>query len=136
MACSGCNLIWLVRIMNSDTLLRPIIRSLAETEGTPCPCGTAYRIVRGDHGSPASVHIVDIRFDSQRHYHRTLTEIYTCLEGHGWIELDDQSAALEPGVVVVIPPGVRHRAVPAPGSALRVLNTVVPPFTPDDEWLD
>ena len=119
-----------------STTGRPIVRRLAETAGTPCPCGTAYRIVRGEDGAPASVHIVEIRVDSERHYHRTLTEIYTCIEGQGTLELDDEVVALEPGVVVVIPPGVRHRARPGSGGALRVVNTVIPPFNADDEWVD
>ncbi|MCL4544584.1 MAG: cupin domain-containing protein, partial [Chloroflexi bacterium] len=87
--------------------------------------------------SPASVHFVDIRIDSDRHYHRTFTEIYTCLQGNGFLELDGSVVALTPGTVVVIPPGVRHRAYPASADqALRILNTAVPPFDATDEWLD
>ncbi len=40
-------------------------------------------------GAPASVHIVEVLTDSARHYHRTLTEIYTCIDGQGTLELDD-----------------------------------------------
>jgi mannose-6-phosphate isomerase-like protein (cupin superfamily) len=125
-----------VRTVNTELSGRPIVRTLAGTAGTPCPCGTAYRIVRGEDGSPASVHVVDILLDSRRHYHRTVTEIYTCLEGRGLLEVDDQTVGLEPGVVVVIPPGLRHRAIPGEGGTLRVLNTVIPPFTAEDEWFD
>jgi mannose-6-phosphate isomerase-like protein (cupin superfamily) len=92
--------------------------------------------VRGDDGAPASVHLVEVRTDSERHYHCTLTEIYTCIEGQGTLELDDDAVALAPGVVVVIPPGVRHRARPSSGGVLRVVNTVIPPFTSEDEWVD
>ena len=65
-----------------------------------------------------------------------LPEIYTCIAGQGTLELDDEVVALEPGVVVVIPPGVRHRARPGGGGVLRVVNTVIPPFTSEDEWVD
>jgi mannose-6-phosphate isomerase-like protein (cupin superfamily) len=110
---------------------------LVETAPAPCPCGTAYRVVRGADGAPASVHVVDIRSDSARHYHRTFAEIYTCLDGHGFLELDGRVVPLDPGTVVVIEPGRRHRAYPAaPGASLRILNVAVPPFDPDDEWLD
>lgn len=102
-----------------------------------CPCGTAYRILQAADGGPASVHIVDIRADSERHYHRTFTEIYTCLEGKGVLELDGSIVSLTPGTVVMIPPGVRHRAYPASADeTLRILNTAVPPFDATDEWLD
>ena len=33
---------------------------------------------------------------------------------------------------VLIPPGVRHRAV----GRMTILNVVVPPFDPADEWFD
>jgi mannose-6-phosphate isomerase-like protein (cupin superfamily) len=124
------------QVTDVRTTAQPIVRRLSETAGTPCPCGTAYRIVRGEDGAPASVHLVEIRTDSERHYHRTLTEIYTCIEGRGTLELDAETVALEPGVVAVIPPGVWHRARPGRGGVLRVVNTVIPPFTPEDEWLD
>ena len=110
---------------------------MQETPGVPCPCGIAYRVLQGADGSPVSVHFVDIRTDSDRHYHRTFTEIYTCLEGAGAIELDGAIVELTPGTVVVIPPEVRHRAYPTgENGGLRILNTVVPPFDPADEWLD
>ncbi|MCL4544649.1 MAG: cupin domain-containing protein [Chloroflexi bacterium] len=114
-----------------------VVRRLQDTAGVPCSCGTAYRVIRAANGSPASVHFVDIRIDSDRHYHRTFTEIYTCLQGNGFLELDGSVVALTPGTVVVIPPGVRHRAYPASSDqTLRILNTAVPPFDTTDEWLD
>jgi hypothetical protein len=51
-----------------------------------------------------------------------------CLQGQGTLEIDDQVIALEPGVAVLISPGMRHRARPAPGEHLRLMNIVVPPF--------
>lgn len=71
-----------------------IVRRLQETPGVPCSCGTAYRVVQAADGSPASVHFVDIRVDSDRHFHRTFTEIYTCLEGSGFLELDGSVVSL------------------------------------------
>ena len=40
--------------------------------------------------------------------------------------------AVGPGTVVLIPPGVRHRAV----GRMTLLNVVMPPFDPADEWFD
>ena len=39
---------------------------------------------------------------------------------------------MKPGVAILIPPGVRHRAV----GRMTILNVVVPPFDPADEWFD
>jgi hypothetical protein len=36
---------------------------------------------------------------------------------------------------VPCPCGTRHRAVPGRGR-MRILNSVVPPFDPKDEWYD
>ena len=48
------------------------------------------------------------------------------------VKLDGERMALGPGGAVLIPPGVRHRAV----GRMTILNVVVPPFDPADEWFD
>ena len=85
-------------------------------------------------GAPASVHRVTIEADAQTHYHRVQTEIYyvlECEEG-AVVELDGERVAVRPGTSILIPPGVRHRAV----GRMTILNVVVPPFNPEDEWFD
>ena len=47
-------------------------------------------------------------------------------------DVDLFAVAVGPGSAVLIPPGVRHRAV----GKMRILNVVVPPFDPADEWFD
>ena len=68
------------------------------------------------------------------HYHREHTEIYYILEcaAGAAIELDGERVAVSTGHAVMIPPGVRHRAV----GRMTILNVVVPPFDPADEWFD
>ncbi|MFO0845247.1 MAG: hypothetical protein U0797_23170 [Gemmataceae bacterium] len=39
---------------------------------------------------------------------------------------------VRPGSAVMIPPGVRHRAV----GRMKILNVVAPPFDPADEWFE
>ena len=46
------------------------------------------------------------------------------------MELDDATIAVKPGMSIVIPPGIRHRAV----GKMRVLIVVFPAFDPLDEW--
>ena len=83
-------------------------------------------------GSPASVHVVDIRADAETHYHKAHTEIYTILEGTGFVEVDGDRVPVQPLTSVMILPGCRHCAV----GRLRLLNVVIPPFDPADEFMD
>ena len=79
-----------------------------------------------------SVHLTEISVDARTHYHKRLTETYIVLEGQGFLELDGERVALQPLTAVTIRPGCRHRAV----GNLKILNLVVPPFDPEDEWFD
>jgi mannose-6-phosphate isomerase-like protein (cupin superfamily) len=45
---------------------------------------------------------------------------------------DSEDVPVRPGVCVLIPPRVRHRAV----GPMKVLIFVVPKFDPSDEWFD
>lgn len=111
------------------------ITDFAEVPGVPCPCGTSRRgFIRPDN-EVCSVHQVEISKDSQTHYHKGFTETYYFLEGEGHIELDGKLYPVKPGTAVMIRPGTRHRAVPGKGP-MKILNIVVPPFDPRDEWYD
>lgn len=111
---------------------------LADLPGVACPCGTARRAFAEAAAGRASLHLVEVKQDTERHYHRRLTEIYYVLSGAGQIELDGEVRPLAAGDAVLIPSGVVHRAIPAsarPGSApLTLLNFVLPAFDPADEW--
>lgn len=106
----------------------------AEITGVPCPCGTARRAFRDVAEFPGTVHVTEISADAQRHYHRRLTETYYILEcgDSAALELDGDLVPVKPGVCVMIPPGVRHRAV----GQMKVLILVLPKFDPEDEWFD
>jgi quercetin dioxygenase-like cupin family protein len=99
-----------------------------------CPCGWARRAFLGAPGAPASIHRVAIEADAHTHYHREHTEFYYVLDcaQNAVVELDGVPTPVRPGSVLMILPGVRHRAV----GPMTVLNVVVPPFDPKDEWLD
>ena len=108
--------------------------NLAELTAVRCPCGWARRAFADVPGAPASVHRVEIEADAQTHYHKNQTETYYVLECEDGaaIELDSELVPVRPGVAIMIPPGVRHRAV----GRMTILNVVVPPFDPADEWFD
>lgn len=110
------------------------IVDFAEVPGVECPCGTAHRAFHDMADFPATVHVTEISLDAQVHYHKRLTETYYFLEcgPEARMELDGESVAVKPGMCILIPPGVRHRAV----GRMKVLIVVIPKFDPADEWLD
>ena len=106
----------------------------AEIPGTPCPCGEARRAFADVAEFPGTVHRTTIHANAKRHYHKRLTETYYFLEcgPEARMELDGETVPVRPGQCVMIPPGVRHRAV----GEMTVLIWVLPKFDPADEWLD
>jgi len=117
----------------SDRRRAHLVR-LADLPGVACPCGTARRAVADAAAGRASLHLVEVKQDTERHYHRRLTEIYYVLSGAGQIELDGELRELTAGDAVLIPSGVVHRAIPG-RTPLTLLNFVLPAFDPADEWL-
>lgn len=115
-----------------DTRTAAIV-DFANIPGVPCPCGTASRAF-SDSGV-CSVHTVSISADAETHYHKDHTEVYYFLEGEGEMELDGERHPVRPGQSIFIPPGVRHRAVVG-DVPMKILNVVIPPFDPEDEWFD
>lgn len=99
-----------------------------------CPCGFARRAFADSPDLPFTLHRTQIAADARTHYHRQLTETYFVLEceANARLELDGESVPVQPGIAVVIRPGVRHRAV----GKLTVLIFVSPKFDPADEWFD
>jgi mannose-6-phosphate isomerase-like protein (cupin superfamily) len=111
-----------------------VVADYSTIEPVRCPCGWARRAFAEIPDAPASVHRVEVEVDARTHYHRAHTEIYYILECAvgAAIELDGERVPVATGQAVMIPPGIRHRAV----GRMTILNVVVPPFDPDDEWFD
>jgi len=105
-----------------------------EIPGVPCPCGTARRAFADVADFPATVHVTEIRENAERHYHKRLTEVYYVLESEpgAQLELDGDFIDAQPGTCVLIPPGVRHRAI----GRMTVLIFVTPKFDERDEWFE
>lgn len=120
--------------MNSPSVPGAVIANFDAIDPVRCPCGWSRRAFTNLAGAPASVHRVAIEADARTHYHRQHTEIYYILEcaENAVIELDGTPTPVRAGNVILIPCGVRHRAI----GPMTVLNVVVPPFDPADEWFD
>lgn len=121
-------------VENRAGVAAPVVADYSAIEPIRCPCGWARRAFSDVPDAPASVHRVEVEVDARTHYHREHTEIYYILEcaAGAAIELDGERVAVRAGHAVMIPPGVRHRAV----GRMTILNVVVPPFDPADEWFD
>ncbi len=115
-------------------VLPPALVAFDAIEPVRCPCGWARRAFADQPTAPASLHRVEIEIDARTHYHREHTEYYYILEcdSVAALELDGERVAVRPGAAVMIPPGVRHRAL----GRMTILNVVVPSFDPADEWFD
>lgn len=104
-----------------------------DVPGVPCPCGLAHRAFHDVPELPATVHVTEISIDAKLHYHKKLTETYYFLEcgPDARMELDGEIVPVAPGKCVMIPPGVRHRAL----GKMKVLILVLPKFDPADEFV-
>ncbi|MBL8215607.1 MAG: cupin domain-containing protein [Bryobacterales bacterium] len=106
----------------------------AEIPGVACPCGTARRAFADVPDYPATIHVTEISKDAARHYHKRITETYYFLEcdPEAMMELNGERIGVKPGNCIVIPPGVRHRAI----GEMKVLIVALPKFDAADEWFD
>src|SRR5690242_6309062 len=99
--------------MTETTATRYQVADFTTIAGDPCPCETARRAFGDVAEFPGTIHVTEISADAQLHYHRRLTETYyflECDEG-AMMQLDDERIPVKPGLCILIPPGVRHRAV-------------------------
>ncbi len=94
-------------------------------------CGESTRLITHQDTPEFSFHVVHIR-NGKPHYHQRSTETYYILEGKGKLELDDDTLDVEPGMAILIPPGVRHRGY----GDFKTIVTGAPAFTPEDEYQD
>ncbi|WP_020469250.1 cupin domain-containing protein [Zavarzinella formosa] len=111
----------------------PAVRDPATISPVPCPCGQSTRIITAKDGLGLSFHITEIS-EATRHYHRKTTEVYHIVEGTGRMELDGEITDIRPGLVISIPPGVRH-CVTA-DDIIRTIVIAIPAFDPEDEFFD
>ena len=109
-----------------------LLAQMDEMDTMRCPCGFTRRAFVSPDNPTATLHLLDVKTDAQKHYHKTLTEIYLILEGTGQMELDDERVPVKPMTAIMIKPGCRHLAI----GQLRIAIIPIPAFDPHDEWFD
>jgi mannose-6-phosphate isomerase-like protein (cupin superfamily) len=110
-----------------------LVRREADAPTVPCPCGDSTRVLTAADGAPCSLHVTTIQ-DATRHYHRETTEVYYILAGTGKMELNGDWVELEPGTVLWIKAGTRHRLVSSSG--VKAVVFALPAYQPGDEFFD
>jgi mannose-6-phosphate isomerase-like protein (cupin superfamily) len=120
--------------MHQPSQPRARIVDFAAISPVRCPCGDARRAFADDAEFPGTIHQTEITDDAVAHYHKRLTEVYYILEcaADAQIELDGRRTPIAPGMCILIPPLVRHRAI----GRMKVLIVVHPKFDSNDEWFD
>lgn len=106
-----------------------IYRTQESAPTVPCPCGSSTRIITRADTPTANVHVTIIT-DSKKHYHKEAAEVYYILDGAGHMELGTDTVELRPGVTILIPPGVPHRAF----GDVKCLIVGIPAARHDDEF--
>lgn len=107
------------------------VKNLEEIPTERSTCGYRQRLLTDKDNEPIGLSIVKI-YDAKKHYHKQTTEYYYILEGKGKMELDDEVIDVKEGMLIVIKPGVRHRAY----GDIKALIISIPPYREEDMFFD
>jgi len=108
-----------------------LVRKVEEVPKERSTCGYRQRLITKEHFEGANFTFLSV-YEAERHYHKKTTEFYYVLNGEGVLELDGDKVELKPGILVMIRPGMRHRAE----GQVEVLIVGIPPFDPADTFYD
>lgn len=109
------------------------VHHVSESPTVPCSCGESTRVLTRPDGLACNFHVTFIQ-DSVKHYHKECTEVYYILEGKGNMELNGDTIAVQPGMVIYIEPNTKHRLWSEKGVRTIVLG--IPAWNPEDEYYD
>ncbi|MDJ1423598.1 MAG: cupin domain-containing protein [Candidatus Methanoperedens sp.] len=109
-----------------------IVRKLKETQMERGSCGMRRRLITDKDCDTVAFSHLKIS-DAKKHYHEKTTEFYYVLKGEGLLEVDGESISLTEGTLVMIRPGMAHRAVSSGG--LEVLIAMTPPLAEAGDYV-
>ena len=75
------------------------------------------------------ISIVKPNNSSNLHAHDNMEEIFYVVSGCGWIRIDDEEEAIEPGCCIYIPTGAAHQLINTGNEILEVVAAASPPFS-------
>ena len=70
-----------------------------------------------------------------RHFHPQTEEIYYILEGHGSMQIGEETRIVGSGDAIAIPPGARHQIRNTGSTVLKFLCCCVPAYEDEDTVL-
>ena len=108
-----------------------ILRRITEVPKERSTCGYRQRMITNADCDKACFTFLSVH-EAGRHHHNKTTEFYYVLKGKGILELDEDRVEVEPGTVIMIPPGIRHKAV----GEIEALIVGIPSLDPADFFLD
>jgi mannose-6-phosphate isomerase-like protein (cupin superfamily) len=96
--------------------------------------GAIIRELASPHNSALTRHsLAEIRHPpgtaSVEHYHTEAEEVYYVLTGQGAVRIDGETRDIEPGDVIVIVPGQRHKVWQRGDGDLTMLVTCIPAYS-------
>ena len=108
-----------------------LVRRVSEVPKERSTCGYRQRMITKDDCDKACFTFLNSHA-AGRHHHNKTTEFYYVLNGNGALELDGDRVEVEPGTLVMIPPGIRHRAI----GDFESLIVGIPSLNPTDLFVD
>lgn len=75
---------------------------------------------------------IDPRSSSNPHSHPEKEEIFYVVSGRGEIVVAWERQAIEPGSIIMVPPGAEHQLFNDGDESLKVLSIVAPAFEPSE----
>jgi mannose-6-phosphate isomerase-like protein (cupin superfamily) len=108
-----------------------LVRRVSEVPKERSTCGYRQRMITKDDCDKACFTFLNSHA-AGRHHHNKTTEFYYVLKGNGALELDGDRVEVEPGTLVLIPPGIRHRAI----GDFESLIVGIPSLDPADFFVD
>ena len=118
--------------MTIPNVKTPFVGYLDQTDPIPCPYGDVRRVVTGGAGGVANVHVVSVTRGAP-HLHTGYDEVYYVLGGSGRVTLGEETVAVRPGAVVVVPAGLAHSVEADGDEPLEFIIFGTPACSIDDD---
>ena len=109
-----------------------IVKNLKEILSEKGICGIRRRLITEQDCASLAISYLEIS-DAKKHYHEKTTEFYYVLSGKGELELNEDVIPLTEGTIIMIEPGVVHRAISHDN--LKVLIIMSPPIGESEDQI-